>query len=186
MKDNLEILHDRYARALFECAEADGAADKVMEELEVLNAEWLQDREFNRFLTHALIAPHERKTVIEKLMRKKGCSDTTINFLKVLIDNRREELIHAVFLRYRDLYEESKNEIRFYVEIPRPFTREERGFLEEALKSKFLARAGRGEINLDVKENPDLLSGIFIRYKDRIYDCSIRSQLNSLKRGLMR
>ena len=179
MKDNLELLHDRYARALFLCAEEDKTVDRAMEELMILSTEWLEDRKFVLFLTHPLISPDEKKTVIEKLLRRKRCCKTILNFLKVLIDNHRENLIHAVFLRYRDLYNQFKGRIRVYVETPRLFTKEEKYFLKDILTLKF-----KEEISVEVKENPDLIGGIFMKLEDRIYDYSVRSHLNNLKKIL--
>lgn len=180
MKDNLELLHDRYARALFMHAEEKGIVDKVMEELEAFSIEWLEDTEFRRLLTYPLIAPYEKKEVIEKLAQKKKCSQAILNFLKVLIDNRRQDLIHAVFLRYKDIYTQFKKRVSIYIETPRALTKKEKALFSDVLKPKFR----KEEIDLEIKKNPRVLGGIFMKYKDRVYDYSIRGQLNNLKNSL--
>ena len=181
MKDNLELLHDRYARALFLSAEEDGTVDKVMETLEMLSVEWLENKEFNRFLKHPSISPAEKKNVMEKLIHRKRCCNTMLNFLKVLIGNRRETLLHAVYLRYRDLYEESKHKIRVYVVTAKTFTKGQRQSLLKTLKTKF-----KEDIHIEHTENPALIGGVFVKYKDRIYDYSIKSQLEGLMRGMVK
>lgn len=181
MKEELELLHDRYGRALFMCAQADGTLDKVMEELEILSAEWVEDKKFKRFFTHPLIGRDEKKNVIEKLIRRKKYCDTILDFLKVLIDNKRESLIHGVFLRYRDLYDEFRDRIRVFVETARLLTRDEKNFLREILTLKF-----REETHVEIKRNPELIGGISVKYRDRIYDYSIESQLRRLEENLTR
>lgn len=179
MKDELEILHDRYARALFMCAEADKNMDKVMKEFSRLNAEWLKNKEFNRLLTHPLITQNEKKTAIQKLVHLKKYCRTTLNFLNVLIDNKRENLMHGVFLKYRDLYDQFKNKVRVVVETAKPFAEKEKALLIKALRLNF-----REEVDMEINENPELVGGISIQYKDRVYDYSIKSQLHQLKQKL--
>ena len=119
--DNLEILHERYANALFLVAEEGGNLDRVMEGLEILNEQWLEDGEFRRFMLHPLVTNDEKKRVIEKLAGNNRFSKTILDFLRLLIDNKRESLIHGVYLGYRDLYEAEKNKIRVEVESPLRF-----------------------------------------------------------------
>jgi len=49
VKHNPEILHDRYARALFEDVLEDGTQDKVMEELTILYAQCRENKNFETF-----------------------------------------------------------------------------------------------------------------------------------------
>lgn len=175
MQDKLELLHDRYARALFEYAREENCIGKVMEELEVLNLEWLESEEFDKLLTHPLISADEKKSAIALLAREKKFCAATTDFLNVLIDNGRENLIHAVFLRYRDLYDESKKQARVYVETPELLEKEDKIFLIDELTRKF----GK-KINVEIRKKPDLISGLSVRYKDRLYDYSAKGQLERL------
>jgi len=175
VQDKSELLHDRYARALFEYAREENFTDKVMEELEILNLEWLEDEDFDKFLIHPLISADEKKFAITLLAQKKKFCMGTLNFLYVLIDNGRENLIHAVFLRYRDLYDELKKQARVYVETPVLLEKDDKLFLMDALTRKF----GK-KINVEVRKNPALISGLSVRYKDRLYDYSAKGQLERL------
>jgi len=175
MQDKFELLHDRYARALFEYAVEENSVDKVMEELEILSLEWMEDEEFDKFLIHPLISADEKKDVITLLFRKKRFCTTTLDFLNILIDNDRENLIHVVFLRYRDLYDEDKKQARVYVEVPVSIKKEDKMFLINELTHRF----GK-KINVEIERKPDLISGLLVRYKDRIYDYSGKGQLERL------
>ena len=177
--DNLEVLHDRYANALFLTAEEEDNLDQVMQELEVLNEHWLEAGEFRRFILHPLVANDEKKRVIEKLAGNNRFSKTILDFLKLLIDNKRESLIHGVYLGYRDLYEAEKNKIRVKVEIPRPLTEEESFLLSDVLTLKF-----REEIQLELEENSELIAGLYLRYRDNIYDSSLKGKWKKLEEAL--
>lgn len=181
MRCSLELLHDRYARALFDCAEQDGIESRVMGEIEMLSAEWLVDKKFDEFLIHPLIEPSEKKGVIEELAKREKLHRTTLDFLKVLIDNKRENLLHAVFLRYKDLYNKLKKRITVQIETARHFTEKEKKHIVATLKRKF-----RKDIDLEIRENPSLISGVSLQCGDRIYDYSVKNQLERLKDDLLK
>jgi len=50
--------------------------------------------------------------------------------------------------------------------------------------SKRLCRCFKKEVALDIKIDPSLIGGLFIKVRDRIYDASIRGALNSISRRL--
>ncbi|MEA3328634.1 MAG: ATP synthase F1 subunit delta [Candidatus Omnitrophota bacterium] len=174
--DNLELLHDRYATALFLMAEERNTLDKVMEELEILSEEWLEVGELRHFMLHPLITRDEKKRVIEKLLGERKFSNTVLDFLSLLVDSKRENLIHGVYLRYRDLYEAKKNKIRIEVESASLLTADEKFLLMDVLTLKF-----REEIHLKLRENSSLIGGLYVRYRDNIYDDSVRGKLRKLE-----
>ncbi|MBL7197313.1 MAG: ATP synthase F1 subunit delta [Candidatus Omnitrophica bacterium] len=179
MNDNLEILNDRYATALYEVAKKEDTTDTVLQELEVFNDLWFCDNNFRIFLTHPFIAPQEKRLVIEEISRKKNCCNTILNFLRLLIDNNRGSLIHGIFLRYRDIYELKQNRIRVIIESPRPLSDNENNKLKKALSVKF-----KKDIFLENHINPNLIAGLYIHYRDRIFDNSIRVKLSKLREAL--
>jgi len=180
VNDNLELLHDRYARALFERAEESASTDKVMEELEILSEECAENKNFVCFLTHALITAPEKKKVVEEIARRNKYDRTILDFLKVLIDNKRENLIHAIFLRYRDLYDQHKKRIRVYIETAKLLTKDEKHSIMDTLALKF-----REKVDVEVMENPELIGGMTVQYKDKIYDYSVKTQLHRLKEKMV-
>ena len=180
MDDNLEVLHDRYATALYEIAEQENSTDRVMQEFEVLSELWLCDSNFRTFLTHPFITYQEKKAVIEEIAKERRCCDTILNFLRLIIDNNRGGLIHGIFLRYRDIYELKQNKIRVVVETPKSLSADENSKLKKTLKAKF-----KKDIFLEEYINPKIIAGLHVRYRDRIFDNSIRSNLNKLREAMV-
>jgi len=180
MDENLEILHNRYATALYEVAEDSKVVDRVMCELEALNDLWLSDSNFRTFLTHPFITPEEKKAVIGKIIEEKKCCESILNFVRLLIDQNRDGFIHGVFLAYRDIYELKQNKIRMVVETPKSLSADENSKLKKALKAKF-----KRDIFLEEYINPEIIAGLHVRYRDRIFDNSIRSNLNKLREAIV-
>ena len=176
MDDNLEILADRYARALYDISKHQHLADRVMQELKALHELWLCESDFRMFLTHPSVIRQEKEDVVDDIAKKKHFCSTVVNFLKLLIDNSRIILLHSVFLRYRDIYELQQNLIRVIIEGPRPLSHIEANNLGKTLKAKF-----KKDILLEDNVKVDLISGLHIRYRDRIFDNSIISKLDKLR-----
>ena len=118
MDDVLDILYDRYAQALYEIADHNDVADRVMLELESVGDLWISDKHFKIFLTHPFVSHEEKKSVMEHIFGKAHYSSLVINLIKALIDNNRSDLIYGIFLKYRDLYESGENSVRVFVESP--------------------------------------------------------------------
>ena len=59
--------------------------------------------------------------------------------------------------------------------MARPLTDEDRKVLVEALEEK----TGK-DVRLHLKEDSELIGGLVIRIGDRVFDASVRSQLNAI------
>jgi len=176
MDDNLELLHDRYARALYEQAAQDKNIDRVMHELNSLSELWLSDGNFREFLIHPFITRQEKKAVMTQIIKKKKYCRTILNFIKVIIDNNRESLIHGIFLRYREICESGEDKLSVVVESAKKLSYNEKQQIKKALNIK-LAK----DVHLEVKVNPDLIAGLHFRYGDEIFNNNLDVKLDSLK-----
>ena len=176
MNEAVEILYGRYAQALYEIAEHKDAADRVMLELESVNELWISDKHFRTFLAHPFVSHQEKRAIVEHMFGKAHYSNIVVNFIKTLADNNRGNLIHGIFLKYRDIYESKKDKVRVFVESPQSLSDNQKDKLGEAFRKKL-----NKKIILETRVNPDLIGGLHIRYKDKVYDNSIGVQLNRLK-----
>ena len=176
MDDSVELLYDRYARALYKKAQDDGKIDEVMNGLEQLSQMWLSDNNFREFLSHPFITRQEKKAVTAQIIKKKKYCKTILNFIKVIIDNNRESLIHGIFLRYKEICESGEDKLSVVVESARELSYDEKQQIKKALDAK-LAKS----VYLDTKVNPDLIAGLHFRYGDETFNNNLKERLNSLK-----
>jgi F-type H+-transporting ATPase subunit delta len=177
--DNFELIHDRYARAIFEIAEENDELDTVMRELEVFGYEWVFDGEFRKLMAHPLMSKKDRKDIFRKLSDQAVFSKSVLYLLEVLVDNKREDMIHGIFLRFRDLYEIKKGRIRVIVETATEINKAKKKELTDVLRKKF-----NREVDLDLRQNKDLIGGFYVRCDDYLYDASVKKKLDKLKEVL--
>jgi F-type H+-transporting ATPase subunit delta len=106
---------------------------------------------------------------------------STRNFLKVLSDNGRGEILEEVLRRYDELVKEHLGRVEVEVTTAVELSEEESGRIKERLGSILEGR----EVILQTRVNPDLLGGAIFRFGGRMVDGSVRGQLESLREEML-
>jgi F-type H+-transporting ATPase subunit delta len=124
--------------------------------------------------------PRKRKAeVIEDIFRGKT-DDLFVNFLLVLNDHNRLNLLRPVAAMYRELRDELHRRVRVLVRSAVPLTDGQRD------RVKALARE---HYHLDPvlveQTDPDLIGGLTIQIGDRLIDLSVRARLETIKQQLL-
>jgi len=168
-----------YAEALFEAARERDELEGVLSDLgEFVDA--LQDSEELRlFFYGGQIPERQKRRALDGLTE--GMKSSTSNFLKVLVDNGREEILEEVLARYEELVKEHLGRIEVEVTTAVELSDDQRGRLKERLAEVLEGR----EIILETNVDPGLVGGAVFRYGGRMMDGSIRGRLESLREGML-
>ena len=168
-----------YAEALFEAArereELEGVLDDLREFVETLH----QSEELRLFFYGGQIPEREKRRAIDALTEDMALSAR--NFLKVLSDNGREEILEEVLLRYEELVKEHLDRVEVEVTTAMELSDEELGRIKERLGRILEGR----EVILQTRVDPDLLGGAVFRFGGRMMDSSVRGQLQSLREEML-
>ena len=168
-----------YAEALF------GAARELHELEEVLSdlGEFLEalhdSEELRLFFYGGQVPERQKRRALDGLTD--GMKTSTTNFLKVLVDNGREEILEEVLVRYEELVKEHLGRIEVEVITAIELSEEQRDRLKERLADVLEGQ----EIILETSVNPHLIGGAVFRYGGRMMDGSIRGRLESLREGML-
>ena len=100
------MLEHEYAKAIFELAIEQGLTLEVKKELDAIN-ELLNDNDFNRFMNSLSIKIEDKKKVIQKSLN--DFSELTIDFICVLLDNRRFNLFVDINKEFNKILLEKSN-----------------------------------------------------------------------------
>jgi F-type H+-transporting ATPase subunit delta len=168
-----------YADALFEAAKERNELEGVLEDLRDFNAALEESEELRLFFYGGQIPEREKRKAIDALTE--GMSLSTRNFLKVLSDNGREEILYEVLLRYEELVKEHLGRIEVEVTTAVELSEESLNRLKERL-GKILE--GR-EVILETRVDPDLLGGAVFRFGGQMMDGSVRGRLESLRETML-
>jgi F-type H+-transporting ATPase subunit delta len=166
----------RYARAFFEIAAEEKKLEQYYNELAQFSSIITQDKALREFLANPVFEQAVKKDVVEKIISKLKLSAMTINFLKLLVDKKRIEVLPDIEICYRQLMDEALKKVRVNLKTAFPLSREMQTYITSGLE-KITGR----QVEMNVEKDPALLGGIVIGVDDTLYDGSIKNQLNNMR-----
>jgi F-type H+-transporting ATPase subunit delta len=168
-----------YAEALFEAGREREELEGVLEELKEFVEALGESEELRLFFYGGQIPEREKRRAIDALTENMKLS--TGNFLKVIADNGREEILEEVLLRYEELVKEHLGRVDVEVTTAVELSEEELDRIKERIGRILEGR----EVILQPRVDPDLLGGAVFRFGGRMVDSSVRGQLASLREEML-
>ena len=175
-----QAVANRYAQALFLAAEEKGNLEQANEELQTVKQIAETTAGFSSFLTHPKVTSEQKSAFIQTSFQE-ALSETTLNTLLLLIDRKRIDILIPMIDKYKELYYEAKNMAEATVYSAKPLTQAE----EDQLAELFARKTGKAKLIVKNEVNANILGGLKIRIGDRIYDGSVKSQLDRMRRQLI-
>ncbi|MEX0748242.1 MAG: F0F1 ATP synthase subunit delta [Rhodothermales bacterium] len=172
------IIARRYAGALFEEAREQSRAEAVDRDVEMIDEILKTSRELVGFFNSPIISREKKNAVVEGLFGKR-IDALTLQFLKLLIEKQREDIVPEIIDSYRGLRDEQLGVIEATARVAQPLSDSEEKMLSDAL-----GRMTGKSIRLSVRIDPNLLGGAVVRVGDTVYDGSVRNQLELLREQL--
>lgn len=166
----------RYARAFFDIAGEEKKLEQYYDELHQFSSVIAQNKDLEGFLANPIFEQESKKKVLEKIIGKLSLSPMTINFLKLLIDKKRIDVLPDIETCYRQLMDETLRKVRVTVKTAFPLSGEMQSYITSSLKKM----TGRS-VEVTVEDDKNLLGGIVIGVGDTLYDGSIKNQLNNMR-----
>ena len=168
----------RYARALFEVADAEGRAPAVRAELEAAVAELHEHAELQRALNHPTLAQERKKAVVAAVFG--GASPLVVRGLELLATRGRLPLLPAVAEEYARVLLASSGTERAQLVTAASLVAEDVERVRKALE----AALGKG-IELEASLDPELLGGVLVKIGSRHFDGTLRGRLDALRGRLV-
>ena len=168
-----------YAEALFEAALERDELEGVLDDLEEFVAAIDESEELRLFFYGGQVPERQKRRAIDALTE--GMTLSSRNFLKLLSDNGREEILEEVLLRYQELVKEHLGRVEVEVTTAVELSEEEVGRIKERLGRLLEGR----EIIIDTSVDPDILGGAVFRFGGRMVDSSVQGRLRSLREEML-
>jgi F-type H+-transporting ATPase subunit delta len=168
-----------YAEALFEAARERDELEEVLEDLQEFTTALERSEELRLFFYGSQIPEREKRRAIDALTE--GMTLSTRNFLKVLSDNGREDMLEEALLRYEDLVKEHLSRVEVEVTTAVELSEDESDRIKERLGRSLEGR----EVILQTSVDPNILGGAVFRFGGRMVDSSVRGRLASLREEML-
>ena len=169
-------LSRRYAKAMFQLAVAEKKEEAVAAEF-IRFADVLAQPELNHVLNNPGFATHSRKNIVVQIARALELSLLATHFLELLIDNDRLSFFIDIVARYRRMLDEKKGQAEARVIAANPLDESDLQRLRESLE-----KISGKKIIVQQESDPSLIGGVVVQLEGKIYDGSVRAQLEKMKK----
>jgi F-type H+-transporting ATPase subunit delta len=171
----------RYARALFDLAQDQGATAQVEADLISLKQAITESRDLRILLESPAFSSEDKAKGLAAIANTAEFQPTTRKFLGLLAANGRASALGAVIDGFAKLAADARGEVQAQVTTAVPLTPAQSQGVAQALRQA-LGKDPKIETHVD----PAILGGIKVRVGSRLFDASLRSKLDSLKFALKR
>lgn len=167
----------RYAKAILEMAQSTGASESVLADMASITAALQESQELGRFLGAPDVKPEMKESALKEIFTGVGTITTTL--FRLLLENKRFDILPAVAAQYKVQYEAANNMETATVTTAFPITPE----LEEKVLAKVKEFSDK-KITLRNIVDPSIIGGFILRVGDKQFNASVAKRLHTLKREL--
>ena len=174
----MSVAANRYARALMDVLYPD-QADAGLEQLQRF-ASLLKDQpDARRVMENPTMAGERRNKFIGDIGSTMGFEKRVINFVGILVDKGRLDLLDGIIDAYRKSLDDRRGIVRAVVRAARPLDASQ----QKELAAKLAERTGK-QVRMEVAVDASLIGGVVAQVGSTIYDGSVRTQLQAFKSRL--
>jgi F-type H+-transporting ATPase subunit delta len=169
----------RYAKALLGLAQEQQLAETIGVEL-ARTAEVLADPALAKTLSLPNLSPRTRKEVVDQLVKALAPQPLLGNFLRVVAENDRLKDFPLIEKSYQRLLEHSLGRVRAKIQVAAPLSEDELKAVVDAFST-----LTQKTVIPTVTVDPALLGGAVVEIVGRVYDASLKTQLQRLGESLV-
>lgn len=175
---SVELVARRYATALADVVGSDYKT--VQNELNTFAGLMSESSDLSGMFANPAISHDGKTRVLATIIDKTKPSKTTANFLKVLLENGRLNNLADINQAFVSVLAERSGVVSAQVTSARALTSAEQKDLENSLEKMVGTK-----VNLAYEIDQNIIGGIVTRIGSTVYDSSIRTQLDNLKKQLV-
>lgn len=163
----------QYSEALFSLAIEEKQIDSLLNDFVAFNDSL--DDEIYKFLNHPKITKKDKKEVVGNAIS----NSLLKNFIYVLIDNSRIDLLDDTLVEYKKLYDNQNKVLKVTVYSSKVLSDKQKQNLIDSLETK-----NSRKVELNNVVDTTIVGGLRIEYEGMILDDTINNYLHSLKSNL--
>ena len=176
---SVQTVARRYASALADVELARGDGREVQEELLAWEQMLQSSPNLQEVFRNPTIALDKKRAVLNRLIERTGPTETTTNFLKVLLHNQRLTELGEINRKFAEVLDVRAGTVAATVTTARTVPENAR----QQLHAKLLALTGK-KVRIDFATDPDLIGGLVTRIGSTVYDGSVRNHLEQIKQKM--
>ena len=173
------IVSGRYANALLMHAAKYGIEQDVYRETKWLSRCISSFPQIKRILTSPVISGSKKKDMLERLFPR-PLSDEFRNFIRIVLENKREELLQAMCLMYQEYYRNEKRILQVELVTAAPVAEEAKAKIIQKMEN-----LTHESIRLTYTVDPKILGGYILFWDTYRWDASVASRMRQIEKNIM-
>jgi len=173
-----KLVSKTYAGALFEVALEQKNIDQILAEYTFVVEAMALNPDFQLVLMSPKVTSGEKNMILDSTF-KDQIGETTLNFLKVLNDKKRNHDVIDIFHAFKGFVDDHKGNVLAKVESVIPMDEAAKKSLEEKLNQV----TGK-TVTVNNVINPEIMGGLIVHIGDKIIDGSVKRKLEHMKQDL--
>jgi F-type H+-transporting ATPase subunit delta len=169
----MSYLAFQYSEALFSLALDEKKLDKVLSDFELFTSSL--DEEIYTFLNHPKITKNDKKEIVSKAIS----NSLLKNFINVLIDNSRIDLLEDTLSEFKKLFDNQHKVLKVTVYSNKVLSDKQKANLIESLETK-----NNRKVELNNVVDSKIVGGLRLEYEGMVLDDTINNYLHNLKTNL--
>ena len=167
----------RYASALFELADSSKSLDQVAQDLTTFRKLVAESADLARLIASPVIPRALQGKALLAVLDAAGISGLTRNFVGTVAANGRARDLPAMASAFLAELAARRGETTATVTSAVPLSPAQLQQLSDALRSVL----GSNKVSIDARVEPDILGGLVVKVGSRLFDSSVRSELQRLQ-----
>jgi F-type H+-transporting ATPase subunit delta len=176
---DVSAINVRYAKAFFLTAKDKKILVKLKEDIETVLQVCQSSEDFILLLESPVVKTSSKAALMKSIFNGK-VDELTLNFLFLIVENKREVHIPGICRHFLELTRKDQN-IRSA--LLKTATEVDNATLKKI--QDLLAKELKASIELTTSINPEIIGGLVLRLDDKQYDASVASQLRKIKQNLL-
>ncbi|RYE25003.1 MAG: ATP synthase F1 subunit delta [Sphingobacteriales bacterium] len=167
----------RYAKSLLDLAVEQNQLEPTLKDIQLLHAICSQSRDFVSMLRSPIIKADKKASIIDAVVGSQ-VSTLTKAFINLMVNKGRESNMPEIADAFISQYKQMKNISIVTLTTATPVA----DVVKEAIAKKLTASLPAGtEVELKEKVDPEIIGGFVLQMGDKLFDASIRRDLNDVK-----
>ncbi|MBL1212021.1 MAG: F0F1 ATP synthase subunit delta [Ignavibacteriae bacterium] len=169
----------RYAKALIENSEEKNIFEKVSSDVELIFNTLSKSKELRVTMSSPVVNSEKKIEILTEIFSN-HISQETLNFLTLVVNKKREDLLFEIVARFIELKDKKLGLVNVHVKSAVDFDESQK----EIMKSK-LAEFTNKKVRASFDTDESLIGGFSARFGDTVLDGSVKQQLKNLKKQLL-
>lgn len=174
---NSGLISMRYAKALYEFALENKAEEKVYNEVRFLTQVMSGSDGLLKVLIHPVLPKIQKEDLLFSVFKGK-IQPILKKFIQTVFDNKREEFILYILLKYIDLYRKEKNILAGKLIVAAEIESATEKKLIQVIESRT-----HGTLEMEKIIQPSIIGGFILEVDNIRWDASVTGQLKTLRKN---